>query len=275
MLINYESPLERNLYLDIDSDNAGAVVEGQGSEAVESTDSVETEEISTPEPFYSYKGDDGNETAFKDAEEVNEYIRSGTLRHADYTRKTQDLASQRKTLDADRAKYDAESTTFLQQRQEQSKIENYLKSLPPEVYTRLKEGVRNQPRQAQTDPRIDKLIKDEETRQKKADEDSMRQAAFDSLGQAYSDFDKDSVMKAVQQLEEIAPGDQMRAFMELLHFAGKGRTSPAQMEQAATEALKRKQSATTPMGNTNSTPSKGSKRFTSFDEAAEAAHNNL
>ena len=143
------------------------------------------------------------------------------------------------------------------------------------MYARLKEGVRSQPRQAKTDPRIDKLIKDNEDRQKQTEEDTMRSAAFDSLGQTYTDFNKDSVMEAVKKLEEIAPGDQMRSFMELLYFAGKGRTSPAQMEQTISNELKRKQSATTPMGNTNNTPNKGSRRFTSFDEAAEAAHNNL
>ena len=70
MLMNYESPLERNLYLAEPSDNAGGSDEGQGSEAVESIDSGVSEE--TNAPFYTYTGDDGNETAYKDAGEVSE-----------------------------------------------------------------------------------------------------------------------------------------------------------------------------------------------------------
>lgn len=276
MLINYESPLERNLYLNLDSDNMGAVEEGQGSEPVESFESEVSEEVEAPSYFYSYESDDGNKTDFKDTKELNEYIRSGTLRHGDYTRKTQEVASQRKALEADRAKYDAEFTTFLQQRQEQQKVEEMLKTLPPEVYERLKQGIKSQLRQQELkDPRVDQLLKENEAKQKQAEEDSMRTAAIDSLSRSYPDFNKDSVMEAIKQLEEIAPGDHMRAFMELLHFAGKGRTSPAQIEQATVEALKKKQAVTTPMSGTHSTPSRGKTTFASLDEAAEAAYNNL
>ena len=275
MLINYESPLERNLYLDIDSDNAGAVAEGQdfGADTVDT--SVDTEPAE-PENFYSYKSDDGNETAFKDASEVNEFIRSGTLRHSDYTKKTQEVAENRKSLEADRARYDTEYTSFLGSKQQNDKIEEYLQSLPPEVYERLKQGINSQPKNQEfKDPRLDKLIEENESKAKQAEEESMRQAAFKSLSNTYDDFDQNTIMQAVKQLEEIAPGDQMRAFMEMLHFAGKGRISPAQMEQATTEALKRKQTVTTPMRSTNSTPSKQAGKYTSFDDAAEAAKNEL
>ena len=65
---------------------------------------------------------------------------------------------------------------------------------------------------------------------------------------------------------------QMRAFMELLYFAGKGKLTPAEMERKTAELLERKKTVTTPMGSTNSTPNKGSKGYKNLKEAQAAAH---
>lgn len=271
MLINYDSPWENHLYLDLASDNAGNVSEGQESEPVESTPEEDTPQ---EEPFYTYTGDDGQSQAFKDQKELNEYIRSGTLRHSDYTRKTQSLAEQRKAFEAERAKYDAEYTTFLNNKQEYDKIENYLKSLPPDVYNKLKQGISNQPRQEQyKDPRLDELLKERDNEKKQREEEAMRQAAFESLSRTYEDFDKDSVMNSVNKLQELAPGDSMRGFLELIYLAEKGRMSPAQIEQKMAENLKKKSSVSTPMGSTVGTPSKGSSGFKTIQEAYAAAKN--
>jgi len=271
MLMNYESPLERNLYLDIDSDSAGGVAEGQDLGQEEAIEPVEAGESVEPESFYSYEFEDGDKKAFKDTGELNEYMRSGTLRHSDYTRKTQEVAEQRKSYEAKQAKYDAEYTSFLTQRQEHDALEKQLKSLPPEVYSRLKQGIQNQPKQPQTDPRLDKFLKEQEGVKKEQQESAMRNKAFESLSHTYKDFDKESVMAMSDQLRELAPGDEMRAFMELLHFAKIGKENPAETERRLAQNLERKRGVHTPMGNTNSVPNNGNKTYANSNEAAEAA----
>lgn len=280
MLINNESPLERNLYLEEASDNTGGVIEGQGSELV--TDPASTGE--STEAFYTYKGGDGTETAFKDATEMDGYLKKkdedfkqGAFRYADYTRKSQAAAAAKRSFEADKTKHEVEYTTFLQNKQEHDKIEKYLKTLSPERYNQLKQGASGQSRQFQ-DPRVDQILKDfqaDKDDRKKAslrqEEEIERNKAFESLSQSYGDFDKESILGMVKELEEIPPEDQQRAFMELLHFARKGRISPAELERIAAEKLRKKEKVTTPMGSTTSTPNTGNKSYKNLKEAYKAA----
>lgn len=274
MLTETETPLGDHMSPEESSDNTNGILEGQVSEEV--TDpSVDDGQSGGTESFYVYKDGD-TEQSFKDAKELSDYIRSGTLRHADYTQKTQSLAEQRKAYEAEKARYDAEYTTFLQRRQEYDKIEKYLKSLPPEVYNKLKQGINSQPQQREfKDPRIDQLIKEREEEKQRQENEAMREKAFASLTSTYSDFNKESVMEAVNKFQELAPGDSMRKFLELVYLAEKGKTSPAQIEQKTAELLRRKSTIATPMNSTTSTPTKGIKQFSSLDDAAEAAYREL
>ena len=271
MLINYESPLERNLYLDIDSDNAGGLGEGQDLSQEEPMDPVDTGEPIEPEPFYSYEFDDGEKKAFNTPDELNEYVRGGTLRHKDYTKKTTEVARMREDYETKQAKYDAEYTTFLQQRQEHDLMEKQLQALPPEVYERLKQGIKNQPNKPQTDPRLDKFLEEQEQTKKQQQEAAMRDKAFDSLSRSYKDFDKESIQAMSDQLRELPPGDEMRAFMELLYFARKGKETPAEAERRITTNLERKSGVRPPMGNNVNIPNNGNKTYANSNEAAEAA----
>ena len=277
MLIEKESPFGWNLYMEEPSDNAGGSTGGQGLEP-----DADTQVVEPVEPFYSYESDDGEKTAFKDTKELSEYIRSSTLRHSDYTRKTQEVAKQRELNETNQAKYDAEYTTFLTQKQEHDKLEEQLKALPAEVYSRLKQGISNQPRHQARDPEVEKMLKDYETDKKDrqeekrlSEENTMRDKAFEVLAKKYNDFDKESIMKKVQELEQTAPGDSMRQFMELMYFAGKGQTSPAELERTLAEGLKRKSEISTPMGGTVGAPDKGSPGFNTINEGYEAAIKDL
>jgi len=281
MLTNNESPLENIVAYDTPDDGAnnGEMPEGQVSEeSIEDSSVIEEQPTEQPESFFVYKDDDGNEQTFKSQDELREYIRSGTLRHADYTKKTQSVAEQRKALEAERQKYDVEYTTFLQQKQEYDKIEKYLKSLPPDVYNRLKQEINSQPKQQQQefkDPRLDKLLEQQEMEKKQREEQVAREQAIKSLKNVYQDFNEDEIMKEVNRLQEIAPGDSVRAFLELVYYARKGKETPAQIERKTAELLERKSRIATPIGATSSTPSKGLKQFSNLDEAAEAAYNDL
>ena len=289
MLIEKESPFGWNLYLEEPSENAGGVEEGQGLAAVEDPSSPIGEEPSVPESFYTYTEDDGSKTAYTDDKILSERIRTGTLRHNDYTKKNQAREAKYKDFETTKATHDAEFTEFsrlktdLDGRQtEIDRIEKDLKSLPPELYARMKRGLLNQPRNQARDPEVEKMLKDYETDKKDrqeekrlSEENTMRDKAFEVLAKKYNDFDKESIMKKVQELEQTAPGDSMRQFMELMYFAGKGQTSPAEVERTLAEGLKRKSEISTPMGGTVGAPDKGSPGFNTINEGYEAAIKDL
>jgi hypothetical protein len=285
MLINDESPDGINLYLEEPSDNAGAVAEGQDS-TVDLTEPLDTDEgIDTGEPagpFYSYESDDGTKTDFNDAKELGDFIRQGSLRHADYTRKTQSLAEERKAYEANKAKFDAEYTHFLESKQQNDKIEKYLQSLPPEVFERLKQGIKGQPRKPARDPEVEKFMKQYEAdkqereaeRQRQLDNEE-RERAFNNLSKVHEDFDRDSVMEMVKSLEEVPEEDRMRTFMEMLYYSQKGRMTPAEIERKMADNLAKKAKTPVPMGHTAKTPDKGRTSYADLNEARKAAMEEL
>ena len=76
MLIREESPYGINLYLAEPSDNAGGEPVGQDSEPViDTADPIDVGEPAEPSHFYSYEDDEGKKTDFKDANEVNDFIK--------------------------------------------------------------------------------------------------------------------------------------------------------------------------------------------------------
>ena len=278
MLIKNDSPFGWNLYLEEPSDNAGGGSAGQGSEPVIPADPGDLGTPAEPSYFHSYEDGEGNKTDFKDANELNDYIRQGNMRHADYTRKTQGVAKDRESLQAERARYDAEYTTFLESKQENDKIEKYLKSLPPEVFERLKQGIQGQPKKQARDPEVDKMLQEygedkkarEADKQRQQDNES-REKAFTRLTKDLPDFNREEVMNMVKTLEEVPQEDQMRTFMEMLHYSQKGKLTPAEMELRMAENLERKASTTTPMGTTTKPPNTGVKNYGSIKEAKKAA----
>ncbi len=278
MLIRNDSPFGWNLYLEEPSDNAGGGSAGQELEPDLPADPGDTGEPAAPSYFHSYEDTEGNKTDFKDANELNDFIRQGNMRHSDYTRKTQGVAKDRESLQAERAKYDAEYTTFLTSKQENDKIETYLKSLPPEVFTRLKQGIQGQPKKQARDPEVDQMLKEfkESQKQQESDkaaaaEEAARTKAFADLGKVHSDFDSESVMKIVNDLQKAPQEDQIRAFMEMFYYADKGRSTPAEMERQMAENLERKANTTTPMEHGIKPPNTGVKTYSSIKEAKKAA----
>ena len=283
MLIERESPYGWNLYLDEASDNAGGTAEGQGSEP--NTDPLPEGEPVVPESFYTYTEDDGSETAYTDASKLSERIKSGTLRHDDYTRKNQAREAKYKEFETTKATHDADYVNFTQlktdldgRQAEIDKIEKELKSWPKDLYAKVKQGLRNQPRNQERDPELQKIIderkteKEERTEQKRiSDENTMRDQAFEALSKTYKDFDKAAIESAVKELEETAPGDSMRKFMELMYYAGKGRTTPAELERKLAQDLEKKGTLNTPMSNSKHTPDTGIKTYSSSKEARKAA----
>lgn len=281
MLIREESPYGINLNLAEPSENPGGEPAGQESEPVIDADPI-VGEPAEPSYFHSYKDEDGTKTDFKDANEVNDFIRRGGMMRKAFTQKTQTLADDRRTYEADKARTDAEYTTFLTSKQENDKIEKMLESLPPEVFERLKQGISSQPKKQARDPEVDQMLKDFKESKKEREEEKQqaatsaeRERAFESLGKSYDDFDKDAVMEMVKGLEGVPPEDQMRTFMEMLYHSQKGKLTPAELERKMAENLERKSKTSVPMGHTAKVPNTGEKTYSSLTEARNAAMEEL
>ena len=60
-------------------------------------------------------------------------------------------------------------------------------------------------------------------------------------------------------------------FMELMYYAGKGRTTPAEMERKLAQDLEKKGNLTTPMSNSKRTSDTGTKTYSSTKEGRLAA----
>lgn len=248
---------------------------GQG---VEAPSEGQGEEVS---PFFEYEHDDGEVMRFQSPDELKSHFRDGLLRHSDYTRKTQELAEQRKQFEEERKRHEAERTASLTAYSTWSKIDERYKK-DPVFRQALQNAMRqgrggNQNLEAMLQQRISPMQKEleqfkkqrqeEERRRKEAEEE---EKAFSLLEKSYEDFDRESIRKEVQRLQQLPPGDSTRALYELLYHSMKGRVTPAQMEKQIAERQRRNSSVKPPMSSSNAKP-KTQKGFSNFREALQAA----
>lgn len=227
------------------------------------------------EPFFSYEHDDGEVLQWNSPDEVKKYIREGTLRHRDYTKKTQELSEHRKAIEAQRQKFDTEYQNFLQLKTQYDKYDQFLKQ-NPNIINELKQRM-SQPKTELPPELQEKLAKIDEFEKKMQQEQTAKQRqaalekAHEALSKEYSDYNKDSVAKLMQELEETPPGDEQRRYLELLYLASRGRENPAKIERRVAENLANKQRAHTPMGATAGAPSGKGRSFKDSNEALNAA----
>lgn len=283
------TPLSDHFHLQADADNGGGF---DGGQVTEETPPVEETPVDTgqaaaeeqSDPFFSYAFEDGEERKFTSPDELKGFIRDGVLRHSDYTKKTQSVAEERKKLEADRQRYDAEYSQMLQMKQEHDKIQQYLSKLPPQAYQALKQQIAQaQQGNQKGDPRVDKLMEefeaDKKARQEREQAETERQqreAAFSELEKQYQDFNRDEVLQLAKALEEAPPGGQMRALMELLYHANRGKKTPAQIERDMAQNFARKKNLKTPISGGGKPPSNpGSAQYNNTDEALQAALSEL
>lgn len=237
--------------------------------------------VEEPQPFFQYQHDDGEELIFHDPDELKRHFREGLLRHKDYTKKTQELSEQRKQFESERQQKEAEWSQYLQMKQQIDKYDQFLKQNPQiaqELRQRMagKQGQGNMPPQLQKE--IEELKQWKEEREKRDQEMQSREQrraaqekAHEILSGQYPDYDRKAVESLVQQLEQTPPGDEERAYLELLHLAAKGRQRPAELEEKVSQRLQKKQNSHSPMPSGSSAPKGGKRSFKSLDEAAKAA----
>lgn len=234
-------------------------------------------------PFFEYEHDDGEVMKFGSPDELKSHFRDGLLRHSDYTKKTQELAEQRKKFDSERQRWEAERTANLQAYSKWSKIDDRFRKDP-----KFRQALTNAMRQDQQqggNSNVDALLqqrlgpiqqkiqqweRQQQEEQRKRQDQEETEKAFSLLEKNYEDFDRQAVQNEIQRLQQLPPGDSTRALYELLHLAMKGRVTPAQMEKQIAQRQRRNSTVKPPMSTSNASGKK-QRDFTNAREAAEAA----
>lgn len=206
-------------------------------------------------PFYKYEDQE-----FKSPDELTKYIREGTYRHSDYTKKTQSLAEERKKWENERSSFYKQVSDFGEQRKGWEKYEQLdkrMKSDPAFARAVLKavqetqgQGLQGQDMQEVfknllEETGITKKLSDFEEAEKRRQADTERDQALEELSSRYPDLDRKGVVTLYEEI--MGPDKRMGDFLELLHFAHKGRsTNPEAIQKKTIESLEKKKDAGIP-----------------------------
>lgn len=237
-------------------------------------------DIQSQSPFFSHTYDDGEVVEFTSPEELTRHFRDGTLRHSDYTKKTQGLAEERKKFESERERHNAERAAELQAYSKWKTIDDRYRT--DSVFrTAMQKALRNNDPNAamksmlqqELSPLQKKLDEYERQRaedQRKQEEAEENERAFTLLQKAYTDFDRNAVEAEINRLRQTPDGDSARALFELVYHALKGRVTPGQMERSITERVKRNSNAKPPIPPTSANGTT-QKEFANLREAAAEA----
>jgi hypothetical protein len=266
---------------DVSPEGQAAPVEGQSI----SDPTPETAPQGQVESFLSFSAN-GQDFDFKTRDEAQKHYVDGTLRHSDYTKKTQALAEERKAFQQREKDLESQMSTFMQTKAEYDKYSQFLQSRP-DVLARIKSEMQS-PRlnMDNVDARVSeqtKAIQEEmkalkekmEAEEQARASEANRQSAYKNLGGKYEDFDQEAINQMIAEIEgfsSLPPEQAMQNFAEILYYAQKGRSTPEQIAERMQRAQAAKATKTVPMGpNTKQGLTAGASQATDFDEIAAIA----
>jgi hypothetical protein len=220
-----------------------ADVDIQGQPAVEDPEGQPSSGIQEGqvEPFHKYE-----DQVFKTPDELNEYLKTGTMRQKDYTQKTMSLAEERK------AHENAKSLWLRQQAEMDEKVKFYKDvdeffKANPRAYAEVKKLVGqgasrsdigemiNQMFEEKVGPKLSKIEEFEKQENAKAE----RARHFAELKKKYPDFDEEAVSKSYDQL--MSPESTLGTLYEHLYHANRGRSiDPTQIQKETIDDLEKK-----------------------------------
>lgn len=237
--------------------------------------SGQSETTQQSEPYFRYKWEDGRVDEYRTPAELERAYRSGYLRHQDYTKKTQEIAAERK-------KYEAEQEKIKEAYKKVSDMESRL--MPMDKFLRERKDVADYivqqmkgAKPQDSDENVEAIKREfqefkskYEERAKKEEEEQRRKAIFGMMKEKYQDFDEERIAEGINGLLETAPGDEMASLIDTIYWATKGRTTPEEMQKRIVEGIQKKSAMKTPMTSGGQVAS-GPKVFKNLQEAAEAA----
>jgi hypothetical protein len=194
---------------------------------------------------HSWKSDDGEEHVFKSRDELNRFIRDGTLRHKDYTKKTQEAAELRKQAETRQKELENQAAEIRRIEGQWKPVDEWLKSRP-DVARYIQQNMRNpspdtmvEQNRGYVDEQTAALKKELEELKSWKDQQS-QEVAFEknlnSLKEQYPDLDEDSIRSIYKEMDEAPESDSERKLLEMFYWVAKGR-NPQQAPVAAPKGL--------------------------------------
>lgn len=277
MLLQTIAPFE-GIMLYPETDNAVSAPTDEGQGVPEEAPVEAGQADTTPEHFYSYKYDDGEERVFSRKEELDEFMRDAGLRHSDYTRKTQKHAETVKEFENRMKQFEDEKRRVLEMAEKHKKFDEVLKRLPPQEFARLKQQLQGQPQQANdlNQEKIEKLLEERMKPYNEFMQEQERQKtlsrAYETLSKKYPDFDQKAVQGMTQWLQEAGPGDEATRITELIHLASIGRKKLSELQSKGQSNYRPPAPAASTGG---ASPKPKAKGKVSWDDLAQQAKNAL
>jgi len=212
-------------------------------------------QVGSAAPFYKYEDQE-----FKSPDELTKYIREGTQRHQDYTKKTMGLAEERKKWENERSSFYQQVSDWNERKKGYEKFEQLdkrMKSDPAFGRAVLKavqeaqgSGLQGQDLQEVfknmlEETGINKKLSSYEESEKRRQADAERDQALEELSKRYPDLDRKGVMSIYEEI--MGPDKRMGDFLELLHFAAKGKgIKPEDIQRETIKNLERKKGSGIP-----------------------------
>jgi hypothetical protein len=253
--------------------NEAVSIEEATDQALESVQDQPIEQTS----FLDLDFDDGEKLSFKDADEAKQWAKDATLRHRDYTQKTQSLAEQRRQWEQERReaqeRQDREMKAFEQLKSRYDRYEEAFKKRP-QILQQL-ERMASQPAnpdeiversQGYADEKYEALKSELDELKAEREREALerqRDEIYADLGSKYPDFNKDAVNRVLDELEE----GNLKPLLDIAYRAS--RFNPEGVEEAVKEKLQRKQPAAVLAGGGEPPPPKTGS--TNLDKAYEQA----
>jgi len=216
-----------------------------------------------PANYFEWTDPDTKEVSnFATREDLEKGFKDSYMMRSDYTRKTQDIATQRRQNDSQRQRLDSMMEDVRKKQTEYEKFDDFIKNRP-DVYRQLNTMMQAPPdgnvgyERAtsyvdEKNAELDERLKEFENWKRESELEKEKNLHFEELRTAYPDFDSEAVEKALQSLGQ----GNIKDLYESLYFSGKGR-DPVALEQRAARAAKEKAEAgVLPAGSQSKSTSK-------------------
>jgi len=232
------------------------------------------EEGTTPEGRAEeafYTAPDG--TAYGSPDELHKAW-SNFVPKSEYTKKTQGLAQERAEFQRQREAFAQEREQFQLTREQRQEVDRYNAFMQqrPDTAARWKQELANgasptELRQ-QIEAEMEKKYEDRFTKLEEAEArreaEAQRKAIYEQMKGKYQDFDE----KAIDEMLDRLGGGDPEGVIEELHFARKGRTTPAEIAEELAKGEREKSEGSLPGGTSRGAT--GGKSYGSVEEAREA-----
>ena len=186
-------------------------------------------------PHFEYTWEDGKKESYATEEDFRKAWREGRLRREDYTKKTQELSTQRKAFEDQRKQMDKLAQDAQKLHGQWKPIDDWMKTRP-DVSDYIQKNMRNPSPEAaakqfteplgmelqQTKSQLQQLM---EWKQKQEDE-ARKKSMYDHLATELPDFNPDEIEEELSKFNESPDEDDQRNLASLIYWARKGRNTP-------------------------------------------------